>query len=351
MTNEIVLGHAPCEKWEICDMKEENIRPEVLMRDNHELHIKDVHELLTQRKDFVQIPCPACECTKNKFIFDKNGFTFVSCVECGTVFINPRPTLEMLVNFYKCSNSIKHWNDYIFPQSEEHRRNQIFAPRAKKIVELCRKYEIRTKVLIDVGAGFGTFGQEIKKLNMFNEVIVIEPSTDLAKSCLQKDLNVIAKSIEEIRDDELEKADVVTNFELIEHLFWPKDFLLTCRRILRPKGLFIFTTPNIRGFDLQVLSKLSENIGGPNHVNYFHPDSITRLLENTGFEVLEIITPGKLDAELVRNKILSGDFEVSNHPFLKQILIEKWGNVGESFQDFLANNGLSSHMWVIAKKR
>lgn len=114
--------------------------------------------------------------------------------------------------------------------------------------------------------------------------------------------------------------------------------------------MFILTTPNIRGFDLLTLGKLSNNIGGPNHLNYFHPDSLSYLLERCGFKVIEILTPGELDAELVRKKILAGELDVSNCPFLKYILVDQWGTTGEIFQHFLAQNNLSSHLWIVARK-
>jgi len=37
-----------------------------------------------------------------------------------------------------------------------------------------------------------------------------------------------------------------------------------------------------------------------------------------GFEVLESLTPGQLDAELVRRKALSGELDLSADEFLKQ---------------------------------
>jgi hypothetical protein len=99
-----------------------------------------------------------------------------------------------------------------------------------------------------------------------------------------------------------------------------------------------------------VLGKLSDNVRDPNHLNYFHPKSLGHLLQRCGFNVIEVMTPGKLDAELVRKKILSGKFDVSNRPFLKYILIDRWEAVGEAFQRFLADNGLSSHLWMVAKR-
>ena len=63
------------------------------------------------------------------------------------------------------------------------------------------------------------------------------------------------------------------------------------------------------------------------------------------------LTPGQLDAELVRSQILSGAYDVSHQPFLKKVLIDEWDGLGGPFQQFLVDNGLSSNMWVIARKR
>jgi len=328
-------------------MKEEDIRPEIIMRENEKFYAKDVRQLLIHKDKFKEIPCPACESNDNNFTFVKKGFTFVTCAKCQTVFINPRPTLEMLAEYYTTSKSIKYWNDKIFPASENSRRDQIFIPRAKRVVELCKKFGAATEVLVDIGAGFGTFAEEVQKLNIFKKVIVVEPSPDLAATCRKKGLAVIETMIENVK---MNDVSVITNFELIEHLYWPKDFLLASSKILSKGGLFILTTPNIRGFDLLTLGKLSDNIRGPNHLNYFNPDSLSYLLRSCGFEVVETLTPGKLDAELVRKKILDGILNISTCPFLYHILVDQWETLGGAFQQFLVQNNLSSHLWIVARK-
>lgn len=328
-------------------MKEKNIRPDYLMRENAKLHAEDVQKLLKYRDEFTEIPCPACESRRYKIVFEKDGFTFVRCMRCETIFINPRPTSNMLADYYKTSKSIKHWNDKIFPASENFRRNQIFVPRAKRVFELCRKYKVSTKVLLDVGAGFGTFCEEVQKLDIFDKIIAVEPSPDLAQTCRKKGFDVIEKPIEKV---DLEEVSIITNFELIEHLYSPVDFLIACERTLLRGGLLILSTPNIKGFDLLTLGRLLNNIGGPNHLNYFHSNSLNHILQRCGFEILESITPGKLDAELVRKKIMSNELDVSNRPFLKYILIDMWKSTGKAFQNFLIDNKLSSHLWMVARK-
>lgn len=328
-------------------MRENDIRPDGMLREVLRLIEEDNREFLAFAREYVEIPCPACESNHNRPAFEKSGFTFVSCDACGTLFVNPRPNLEMLERFYNTSKSWNYWNENIFPATEATRRNQIFAPRAKRIVKLCQKHHIEAKVLVDVGAGYGTFVQEIKEKGLFEKIIAVEPARPLAETCRKRGLDVIELPIEKV---DLVEANVLTNFELIEHLFWPKDFLRRCAKLLAPKGLFILTTPSIKGFDILVLRELSNTIEAPWHLNYFHPEALERLFQECGFEVVEVLTPGELDAELVRKKILDQELDISSQPFLKHLLIDEWDRIGRAFQQFLADNMLSSNLWMVARK-
>ncbi|MFH1318831.1 MAG: class I SAM-dependent methyltransferase, partial [Candidatus Omnitrophota bacterium] len=307
-------------------MKEEDIRPDKILLENERLYAEDVRQIQKRNNEFKEISCPACESKDNHFKFLKHNFNYVECAKCSTVFINPRPTQKMLAEYYVTSKGIKHYNDKIFPTTENARREQIFTPRAKKVIELCKKFDVTTKVIMDIGAGFGTFVEEVQKLNVFKRTIAIEPSPDLAATCRKKGIEVIENAVEEVK---LNGADVITSFELIEHLYWPKDFLLASRKILSKGGIFIITTPNIKGFDLITLGESSDSIAGPNHLNHFHPDSLIYLLECCGFEVLEVLTPGQLDAELVRKKMLAGESNLSTCRFLNYILLDQWESKGE----------------------
>jgi SAM-dependent methyltransferase len=201
---------------------------------------------------------------------------------------------------------------------------------------------------LEVGAGFGTFCEEMRRIGTFEHLIAVEPNPRLAESCRRRGINVIEKSIENVTVDQ-GHADVIASFEVIEHLFCPRDYVQQCATLLQPGGLLILTCPNVQGFDILVLRELSSAVD-IEHLNYFHPKSLSLLVRSSGFDVLEIQTPGKLDAELVRKKVLAGEFDLGDQRFLRQILIDEWEQVGEAFQEFLAEKQLSSHMWLVARR-
>ena len=115
------------------------------------------------------------------------------------------------------------------------------------------------------------------------------------------------------------------------------------------RGKLIITCPNVNGFDILTLGKISNSVD-TEHLNYFNLDSLQLLFEKCGFQVIEKLTPGNLDAELVRKKILNHEFDVQSNPFLRYLLVDKWEESGAQFQNFISQNNLSSNMLFVAEK-
>ena len=327
---------------------EEDIRPKDVTEGAKTAILKDLGRLLLHSDKFVNVSCPACNYNEFTPTYKKFGLDYVSCNNCQTLYISPRPSLEVLEICYKDSDVYAYWDKYIFPASEKARREKMFKPRVDSLLEFCKKYNVTTDSILDVGAAYGTFCQEVASRNIFKRIVAIEPTPDLAKTCRDKNIETIESPVEKVSFGESEKFDVVVNFEVIEHLFSPEDFINQCKKFLKPNGLFVVTCPNGKGFDFTVLKELCNSIDHE-HLNYFNPHSLNLLLSRCGFEVLETLTLGRLDAQLVRKKILSGEFSVLNNPFLKQVLIDNWETTSVPFQNFLADNQLSSSMWIIAK--
>jgi 2-polyprenyl-3-methyl-5-hydroxy-6-metoxy-1,4-benzoquinol methylase len=330
-------------------LRENEIRPQEFMEREAQLFDEGIRKLLELKEGFVWVPCPVCDNVNTKKKFEKSGQQFDICQSCQTVFINPRPTPEMLSQYYNDSEYYKYWNDFIFPSSEPNRREKIFKPRAQRLAQIISTLSLQPKVLLEVGAGFGTFCEEAKKLDIFDRIIAIEPTPKLAQTCRNRGIEVLQLPVEKVEFDRT-AIDVIASFEVIEHLYSPKDFIDHCARLLQPDGLLVLTCPNVHGFDIEVLQEKSISID-PEHLNYFHPESLSLLLNKHGFEVLECKTPGKLDAELVRKKVLDKEYDLSDQPFLKRILIDEWDELGDKFQRFLAENMMSSHMWIVGIKQ
>lgn len=330
-------------------LKEKQIRPTEYQNELEIAFAEDVAFLLSNRSQFEEVDCPSCQVNNSFLKFTKNCFKYVECRECETLFISPRPSVSLLADFYNQSKVYKHWKEFIFPASENARKDQIFTPRVKKIIELTTQYHPNAKKLLEVGAGFGTFCDLIQNENFFESVVAIEPVPDLAQNCRNRNIETINLPVERVSFDDTEKFDIVVNFEVIEHLHTPNLFVSKIHDLLTPQGLLILTCPNYHGFDIQYLGRDSDSVDHE-HLNYFNPSSISNLLEKVGFNILQIDTPGQLDVNIVHNKIMEKTTPEPQSSFMNAVLCKNYNHLGDSFQNYLRENKLSSHMWVVARK-
>jgi 2-polyprenyl-3-methyl-5-hydroxy-6-metoxy-1,4-benzoquinol methylase len=329
-------------------LSEKELCPEQLLAGQEAAFQRDVERLRARRAEFVSVSCPACQGEDLSPELRKFGFDYVTCRRCRTMFMNPRPSPEIMAAYYADSENYRYWAQYIFPASEASRREKIHRPWLERVLSYCRRYQVPTEVLVEVGAGFGTFCQLARECGRFRRVIAVEPTPEMAEACRRRGVEVLARRIEEVDPGALPPVDVLVSFEVIEHLFSPRRFLAGCARLLRPGGILVLSCPNGQGFDISLLREKSLAID-PEHVNFFNPASLTLLLESQGFQVLQVSTPGRLDAEFVREAALKGDYRLPD-PFLRRVLLEEWERLGWPFQQFLAQHQLSSHMWAVARR-
>ncbi len=333
----------------MADMKEADIRPAALFNQYLELARSDVARFFSDTARFVEVRCPACASWLEEEAFQKDGFRYVTCGRCGSLYVSPRPVADMFEAYYRESASVRFWSTDFFKETAEARREKMFRPRARLVAELLTAYSVAPpRTCVDVGAGYGIFLEEANRLGAFNEVIGIEPAPNLAEVCRTKGFRVIERPAEAVVDLKV-RAAVVTAFELLEHVFDPAQFLRAVRRMLRPDGLFVLTTLTISGFDLLVLWERSKSISPPHHINFLSVEGMRELLGTCGFEIVELATPGQLDVDILRNA-MSEDRGIELPRFVRYVLTRRAESTYREFQEFLQRNALSSHVRVIARQ-
>ena len=155
--------------------------------------------------------------------------------------------------------------------------------------------------LLDVGCSSGAFLRTAAAVGL--KVDGVEPSPEAAETARQAGFKVFSGVLEEARYPD-GAFDAVTLIELVEHLREPRALLAECRRILRPGGVVMVTTPNAASWTARVLGAHWEvfslrGMGG--HVSFFNPDSLGLLAARTGFAVARLETRHVRLAEKDRN--------------------------------------------------
>ena len=197
----------------------------------------------------------------------------VRCNNCDLYYLNPRLKSDVILTGYSSGT------DEAFI-SQNQAREKTFESSIDKIEKLRPN---RGRIL-DVGTAGGAFLGVSARRGW--EVSGCEPNRWLA--AWGSDFYGIDIHPGTIFDMALDDAlfDVVTLWDVLEHTPDPKSVLVECQRVLKPGGLLIINYPDISSMVSRLMGEKWVFLLSV-HLYYFTPSTIHRILEDTGFKMIE----------------------------------------------------------------
>ncbi len=231
------------------------------------------------------VPCPICgPGTREVPLWTKNRYRYIRCARCGLIYINPQLTDESVARIY---------SEQLYGQKSD--RLDLLLPRLDRYkARLLRKFERyrRTGHLLDVGCFKGFFLHSAAHRGWKAVgTEVSEPAVRFARR--QLGLRVELGDLLSLPPFEDGPFDVITLFDVIEHLSRPDRYVHRIHQLLRPGGLLYLETPNVRALPRYLLGKRWSIFHGL-HRYYFQPGTIERLLRKAGFGRIRMTTVGLL---------------------------------------------------------
>jgi SAM-dependent methyltransferase len=198
----------------------------------------------------------------------------VRCAECGHMQLAPMPSEALLAGAYVDASS----EDYVGEEAGQR-------ATARAALARIERYAPGRGRLLDLGCWVGFLMAEARERGW--QPLGVEPSrfaSDFAREHLG--LEVISA---ELFDAELPPGafSAVTLGDVIEHLTAPEQALERIHDWLEPGGILWMALPDAGSLVARALGRRWWSVI-PTHVQYFTRGSIARLLERSGFEVLEV---------------------------------------------------------------
>ncbi|MFO0068701.1 MAG: methyltransferase domain-containing protein [Alphaproteobacteria bacterium] len=303
---------------------------------------EDMERIFKARDSFVESPCPACRSEQVDYAFTHQTLDYKRCQRCETLFISPAPTEEQHLDYVIHSEAMAYCRTQMTSAMKESRL-PMYRERLSFALDAFRRLGIEPASVLELGAGNGEFALELAAVPFIENITLLEPQTlDLDKP----NIHIIHDGFEALKKQTL-TFDTIFAWEVIEHILEPDNFLQTIRAALKPNAAFILSTPNEKSTETRTLQTESSNILF-DHVRLYNPESIRLLLRRNGFKVVELTTPGKLDAEKLSNYFRKYP-ERLNNPSLAFLLEADDAKLAQ-YQKLLVEQKLSSHMRVIAMR-
>ena len=228
------------------------------------------------------VPCPFCgqfsEDSRmfkipDRLWFPDCYFNLVRCDRCAFVYLNPRPDNKEIGRHYP---SFDH-SSAIYPK---------VMPSA--FLWRIRQIESRKKGgrLLDVGCGNGFFLAFAFERGW--DCYGLDNSPGAIQAARQKlsDRVTLTTLLEACYSSD--SFDVISLFEVLEHLPNPMDHLREIHRILKPGGWVCISVPNFASFERLIFRKWWVGLDAPRHLQQLTPQSLHFFLQEAGFDAIDV---------------------------------------------------------------
>jgi 2-polyprenyl-3-methyl-5-hydroxy-6-metoxy-1,4-benzoquinol methylase len=238
-----------------------------------------------------KVNCDICGCAQTEVLYTIQSYNIARCARCGLVFTNPRLSEDEINKIYSSQEyyqsatpTIIGYENYIADKEDI---TNTFS-RKLKVIEGMREAKGR---ILDIGCAGGFFLEAAKENGW--DPYGIEISKYMAeyaqKSFGERVFNG-ALAAKKYPDGYF---DVITMWDVIEHMPRPGSELLETNRIIKKDGLLVVQTPNIGSYIAMLMRKNWLCLQRPvEHIYYFSPETIRLILKKAGFEVIRTTSTG-----------------------------------------------------------
>jgi 2-polyprenyl-3-methyl-5-hydroxy-6-metoxy-1,4-benzoquinol methylase len=253
------------------------------------------------------VPCAVCGSSRFKPSLICEGFSYVRCVKCGLVQMNPQPLQHEIKRRYGEGSGQDYLayelaNEKAFLDLELLALNDAGFEKLEKelFANGIHANDIHVVRVLDVGCATGSLLDFLRQRGW--ETTGVEISKTMAEyGKRERKLNVREEPLEEIHFSDGYFNAVIAS-HLIEHLNDPASLVAEVYRILAIGGCFFVTTPNIAGFQARLFRGRWRSAIF-DHLYLFSIKTLTRLLKEKGFAIEKIAVWGGLAKGSAPDKI------------------------------------------------
>ncbi|MBD3202921.1 methyltransferase domain-containing protein [Candidatus Woesearchaeota archaeon] len=224
--------------------------------------------------------CICCNSSNSEFIHKENNYKYLECKNCGFIFVSQKINQQFKKkNIAIVNSTLNFWKKWGL------QRTELFQKEINNIKKIKSKGS-----LLDVGCGTGTFLNLVK--DKYN-AIGIEPDINLYN--IGNKLYNIKIQNKFLRDIK-KKYDVITLWDVLEHMPDPEQELRYISKILKKNGILVIRVPN-KGYakfkkyffdKLGLTEKYKKGcFGAPNHLYHFSKKSLNALFEKNDFQIIK----------------------------------------------------------------
>ncbi|MHB0923870.1 MAG: class I SAM-dependent methyltransferase [Bellilinea sp.] len=199
--------------------------------------------------------------------------SFYVCNNCKLIFQYPIPNTVNHLELYPI--------EYSIAQQESDSLSRYGLLKRCKVIT---RWKTPGNIL-DIGCGVGTFILTMRD-NFGWEVHGIEPNPIIAANGREKhNLDIKSEDIQNY-DPKGIKFDVITMWDVLEHLPNPNEVFAKLITFLKPDGLLMMRVPNSQSWDAKIFGQYWAGYDSPRHFFVYNPKNLEILLDKISMEIV-----------------------------------------------------------------
>lgn len=202
------------------------------------------------------------------------------CRQCGLIYLNPRPSRAEIGQYYPTQ-----YDPYARAIEDEpswwRRFNRRLAMR--KRLRLVQQWLPRPGRVLDVGCATGSFLAALREQGWQAQGVELSPyAADYARQ--RYGLDVFTGELQAAQFPP-ESFDLVVLWDVLEHVYQPRETLLEAARIAAPEGALLLVLPNPDSVEARLFGPYWAGWDTPRHLHVYAQPVIRRLLRETGWRM------------------------------------------------------------------
>jgi SAM-dependent methyltransferase len=231
--------------------------------------------------------CPVCGGERFKTAFEQAPYRVLRCLDCGTGVVSPRAA--DLKAIYAAGSYWRSESPKTLGYGDYRAAEELYVRTFLRRLSFALRAGPKSGRALDVGCAAGFCMQALRELGF--DVHGVEVSETIARHAIERlgfD-TVHIGTLEQAPFDE-RTFDLITMWDVIEHVADPRALLERAGELLKPDGLLVLETQNIDSPFARALGPRWHHYKHAEHIYHFTPASLRRLLGSAGFAV-RVMTP------------------------------------------------------------